>query len=256
MPCAATIAGSDSGGGAGIQADLKAFEAHGVHGVSVITCLTAQHPGAVIGVEPSSPRMVARQWEAVLELHPGAVKTGMLYSRAIIERVADMLGRDAPPLIVDPVMVSTSGARLLKPSAMRALRERLLPMARLVTPNLDEAQLLTDVRISEPEDLRRAAAVIRERYGCAALVKGGHLEGREAIDVYRDARVELLLIAPRITRVSTHGTGCTYSAAIAARVALGEELPAAVRLAKDYVTGAIASSNRVGSHLVLNYSGM
>jgi hydroxymethylpyrimidine/phosphomethylpyrimidine kinase len=257
-PCALTIAGSDSGGGAGIQSDLKTFAALGVHGACAVTCLTAQNPRGVAAVQPATPRLVRQQVEAVLaELPPAACKTGMLFSAAIIAEVAAFLrSRKDVPLVVDPVMVATSGARLLKPAALRVLQSRLLPLATLVTPNLDEAAILTGRSLRTAEDLRAAARVIHARFGCAALVKGGHLRGgHEAIDIYYDGRNELLLSAPFVRGVATHGTGCTYSAAITAQLARGHSLVAAVRQAKEFITQAIANSVRVGAHTVLRASG-
>lgn len=253
LSCALSIAGSDSGGGAGIQADLKTFAALGVHGATAVTCVTAQNPRAVTGVQAIRPAMVRSQIEAVFdELPPAAVKTGMLFDAAIIREVVAWFRRPGrPPLVVDPVMVATSGARLLRPSAMRALRDQLLPLAALITPNLDEASLLTGTNLHSIEDLRGAARTLRARHGCAVLVKGGHLRGREAVDVFWDGTEELLLTAPRVLGVTTHGTGCTYSAAIAGYLALGCELGPAVRLAKEHITQAIAQSARVGRHGVL-----
>jgi len=251
---ALTIAGSDSGGGAGIQADLKTFAALGVHGTSAITCITAQNPKRVTGIQPVRADMVRRQIKAVFaELRPDAVKTGMLFSADIIGVVAEFLAGKRPPLVVDPVMVATSGARLLKPSAIRVLKERLLPLATLVTPNLDEAEILVGRKLRTLSDLRGAAREIHERFGCAALVKGGHLQTlAEAVDVFFDGRELTLLRARRVRGVSTHGTGCTYSAAIAALLALGHPLPRAVELAKRHVTRAISHSRRAGRHWVLN----
>lgn len=259
LPIALTVAGSDSGGGAGIQADLKTFAALGVHGTSAITCLTAQNPKGVSAIQAAKPAMVRAQIEAVFaELRPAAVKTGMLFDTAIIREIAGFFGQlrgPVPPLIVDPVMVATSGARLLKPAALRAMQDALLPLATLVTPNLDEAEILVGTRLSSPEDLRAAARTIHQRFHCAVLVKGGHLRGlREAVDIFFDGQTELLLSAPFVRGVSTHGTGCTYSAAIAAHCALGHDLPRAVQLAKDFITRAIAGSLRVGKHSVLNPS--
>lgn len=196
---------------------------------------------------------VALQLRAVGEgFRPVAAKTGMLYSVEIIEAVvAWMRGSPAIPVVVDPVMIATSGARLSQPRAIRALCERLLPLAVVATPNRDEATVLTDVAIRDPEDLRRAARVLRDRYGCAALIKGGHLKGREAVDVLWDGQDEWLLTAPRVTGVSSHGTGCTFSAAITGYLALGCDLASAVGLAKEHVTQAIAQSVRVGRHAVL-----
>lgn len=257
LPIALTIAGSDSGGGAGIQADLKTFAALDVHGTSALTCLTAQNPKGVSAIQAAKPAIVRAQIEAVFgELRPAAVKTGMLFDTAIIREVARFFGRlrgPQPPLIVDPVMVATSGARLLKPAALRAMQEELLPLATLITPNLDEAEILTGAKLKSVEDLRAAAREIHRRFHCAALVKGGHLRGlREAVDIFCDGRTELLLAAPFVRGVSTHGTGCTYSAAIAAYCALGHALPQAVRLAKAFITRAIARSRRAGRHAVLN----
>lgn len=255
LPIALTIAGSDSGGGAGIQADLKTFAALGVHGTTAITCLTAQNPAGVTGIQTATPALVRRQIEAVFaELPPAAAKTGMLFSTAIIKEVARVLSAHRGlPLVVDPVMVATSGARLLRPSAIRALQDDLLPLASIVTPNLDEAAILAGGALTSVEDLRAAAREIHRRFGCAALVKGGHLRGqREAVDIYFDGREELLLTAPFIRGVSTHGTGCTYSAAIAAWLAKGAPLSRAVAGAKELVSRAIARSVRVARHFALN----
>ncbi|MGA2786020.1 MAG: bifunctional hydroxymethylpyrimidine kinase/phosphomethylpyrimidine kinase [Verrucomicrobiota bacterium] len=253
-PVALTIAGSDSGGGAGIQADLKTFAALGVHGASVITCLTAQNPRRVLAVEPCSPEIVRQQMRAVFEeLRPAAAKTGMLFSEEIIRAVAFFFkGRKHLPLVVDPVMISTSGASLLKPAAIKILQRQLLPLAVLATPNLDEAEILTGRKIASVENMRAAAREIHTRFGCAALVKGGHLRGvRDAVDIFFDGRTELLLRAPFVRGVSTHGTGCTYSAAIAAALALGRDLPHAVEAGKRHVTAAIARSYRIGKHFAL-----
>jgi hydroxymethylpyrimidine/phosphomethylpyrimidine kinase len=258
LPVALTIAGSDSGGGAGIQADLKTFAALGVHGTSAIACLTAQNPRRVLGVEACSPKMLRQQIEAVFEeLPPRAVKTGMLFSVENIAVVAKFFRNPQsairnPQLVVDPVMVSTSGARLLQPAAEKALKQKLLPLAALVTPNLDEAEILTGAKISSPEKMRAAAREIHSRYGCAVLLKGGHLKkSREAIDVFFDGETELLLSAPFVKGVSTHGTGCTYSAAICAALALGHGLPHAVEIGKNFITAAIANSYRIGRHYAL-----
>jgi hydroxymethylpyrimidine/phosphomethylpyrimidine kinase len=259
LPVALTIAGSDSGGGAGVQADLKTFAALGVHGTSAIACLTAQNPRHLLAVEPCSPRMFRRQIEAIFEeLPPAGVKTGMLFSPENIRIVAAFFSTPhsafcIPQLVVDPVMVSTSGSRLLPRAAEKTLVEKLLPLAALVTPNLDEAEILAEQRISSPEDLRSAARKIHARFGCAVLVKGGHLKNtRAAMDIYFDGQTELLLSAPFVKGVSTHGTGCTYSAAICAGLALGHDLPRAVQLGKDFITAAIANSYRVGNHFALD----
>lgn len=255
IPIALTIAGSDSGGGAGIQADLKVFGSLGVHGTSAITCVTAQNPKRVLGIEACKPVMVRRQMEAVYEeLPPAAVKTGMLYSAGIVRAVADFLARRREvPLVVDPVMIATSGARLLESSAIRLLKTRLLPLATVVTPNLDEAALLTGKNLKSIEDLRLAARQIQRQFGCAVLVKGGHLKGAtQAADIFFDGNDELLLSAPFMKGMRTHGTGCTYSAAIAAFLSKGEKLPDAVAHAKEYITQAIRQSDDVGKHKALN----
>jgi hydroxymethylpyrimidine/phosphomethylpyrimidine kinase len=258
-PVALTIAGSDSGGGAGIQADLKTFAALGVHGACAIACLTAQNPKRVLGVEACSPTMLRRQIEAVWEeLKPAAVKTGMLFSAENIRVVAKFFQNSKRKtqnvkLIVDPVMIATSGARLLPPAAEKILKEKLLPLATLITPNLDEAEILAEQKISSPEDLRAAARKIQARFGGAVLAKGGHLKNcRTAMDIFYDGETELLLSAPFIKNVSTHGTGCTYSAAITAALALGHDLPHAVEIGKNFITAAIAGSYRVGHHFALN----
>jgi hydroxymethylpyrimidine/phosphomethylpyrimidine kinase len=255
LPIALTIAGSDSGGGAGIQADLKTFASLGVHGTSVITCVTAQNPVAVSGIQACAPEMVWRQLEAVYsELQPSAAKTGMLYSASLIRTVTDFL-KSCPrtPLVVDPVMIATSGSRLLKPASIELLRKRLLPLATLVTPNLQEAELLTELRLRTVEDLRTAAKALCEHHGCPALIKGGHLRGvKEAVDIFYDGHTELLLTAPFLRGVRTHGTGCTYSAAITALLAQGVPLSQAVQHAKEYITQAIARHQLIGGYSVLN----
>lgn len=252
LPIALTIAGSDSGGGAGIQADLKTFAALGVHGASAITCLTAQNPKGVLGIQPATPDILRKQIEAVIAgLPPAAIKTGMLFSAELVDVVAEL-----KDLIVDPVMIATSGAKLIDDAAITAVKRRLLPRARLVTPNLQEAEVLVGTPINSENDLRAAARHIHETFGCAALAKGGHLKGaREAIDFFYDGRTELMLTAPLIRGLALHGTGCTYSAAITAYAAKGKSLPEAVKAAKEFITQAIANSVRVGSHDVLqNFS--
>jgi hydroxymethylpyrimidine/phosphomethylpyrimidine kinase len=255
LPIALTIACSDSGGGAGIQADLKTFAALGVHGTSAITCLTAQNPKGVLGIQAARPEILRQQLEAVFaELAPAAVKTGMLFANDLIGVVVEFFraGR-RPALVVDPVMVATSGAILLQPSAIRTLTRELFPLATLVTPNLHEAARLLGRELTSVEDLRAAARQLYERFGCAVLAKGGHLTGlREAVDIFFDGQTELLLSAPFIRGVNTHGTGCTYSAAITAHLARGRSLTAAVGEAKQFITQAIAGSQRAARHSVLN----
>jgi hydroxymethylpyrimidine/phosphomethylpyrimidine kinase len=256
LPVALTIAGSDSGGGAGIQADLKTFAALGAHGASAITCLTAQNPKCVLGIETVSPKMLRQQLEAVFEeLNPRAAKTGMLFSAENTSIVMKFFNEKKIPLIVDPVFISTSGVNLLKPDALKVLKEKLLPLATLVTPNLAEAEILAEQKISLPEDLRNVARKIHLRFGCAVLVKGGHLKNsREALDVFFDGKTELLLSAPFIKNLKTHGTGCTYSAAICAALALGKTLPQAAQIGKKFVTDAISNSYKIGKHFALKQS--
>jgi hydroxymethylpyrimidine/phosphomethylpyrimidine kinase len=260
LPAALTIAGSDSGGGAGIQADLKTFTALGVHGTSAIACLTAQNPKRVLSVEPCSPKMLRQQIEAVFEeLKPAAVKTGMLYSAENISVVADFFRNSKQKtknlkLIIDPLMVSTSGARLLKPDAVKKLQEQLLPLATLVTPNLSEAEILSGLKIKSVEEMRAAARKIHSQFGCAVLVKGGHLKNsNEATDIFFDGQTELLLSAPFVKGIRTHGTGCTYSAAICAALALEHDLPSAVQLGKNFITAAISNSYKIGNHFALGH---
>lgn len=251
-----TIAGSDSGGGAGIQADLKTFEALGVFGVSAITCVTAQNPDAVTGIEAVSSALVARQIEAVMNGFPvAAVKTGMLYSAPLIRTVAHLLeSHPEIPLVVDPVMVATSGARLLREDAMAALRTRLLPLATVVTPNLHELEILACTAVRTLADLESAALAVAARYGTACAAKGGHLAGRRVTDVLaEDARL-VRFQGPRIRVRQTHGTGCTFSAALAAGLAHGLPVERAMAVAKRFVAGALAHPHPAGRHTPLNFA--
>jgi hydroxymethylpyrimidine/phosphomethylpyrimidine kinase len=244
-----TIAGSDSGGGAGVQADLKTFSALGVYGASVITALTAQNTRAVTAIHDVPPAFVTAQLDAVFDdIAFAAVKIGMLSSPAIIEVVADGLRRHgARNVVVDPVMVAKSGDRLLRADAVEALRERLLPLATLITPNLPEAAVLLDLAEAPDEaGMIEAAARLRRLGPCAVLLKGGHLDmGAESIDVLDDGGEPLKLAAPRIATRNTHGTGCTLSSAIAALLARGLAMRAAVSEAKAYVTAAIRAADRL-----------
>jgi hydroxymethylpyrimidine/phosphomethylpyrimidine kinase len=241
-PVALTIAGSDSGGEAGIQADLRTFAALKVHGTSAITCVTAQNRNAVTRLEPCSPAMVRAQMEAVAAQFPlAAAKTGMLYSAAIVREVAAFFRQArGVPLVVDPVIISTSGRRLLQRDSLKALQRELLPLAALVTPNLAEAEVLIGKKIADIEGLRGAARRIRQLFGCAALVKGGHLPGTNAaLDFLCSDSGEWLLSAPRARGLALHGTGCTYSAAIAAWLARGRSIEKSVELAKNHITQEI-----------------
>jgi hydroxymethylpyrimidine/phosphomethylpyrimidine kinase len=247
MRTALTIAGSDSSGGAGIQADLKTFAAHGVFGMSALTAVTAQNTLGVTRVEALSPEMVAAQIDAVVsDIPPDAAKIGMLAHVGIVRAVAAALRRHAlPHVVLDTVMLAKSRARLLDEAAIAALRDELLPMAEIITPNVPEAEVLTDLRIATVDDLHRAARRLVERGARAALVKGGHLEG-PAVDVLWDGHDATELRSDRIDSRHTHGTGCTLSAAIAARLALGDNLAAAVTHAKHYVTEAIRHAPGLG----------
>lgn len=250
-PVALTIAGSDSGGGAGLQADLKTFAACGVHGTTVVTAVTAQNPQAILAVAPCSPRLLAQQLDAIFSaLTPAAVKTGLLVNAQQIRVIAQILARHPRiPLVVDPVMVATSGRRLLATSALRTLCQTLLPRALLVTPNLAEAAILAQRTVRTLEEMHTAAREIHTRFGCAVLVKGGHLIGAtKATDCLFDGTKFWLLPSRRIGGVTTHGTGCTLSAAICAGLARGEKLPEAVQLGKKFITRAIQQSYRCGRY--------
>jgi len=247
MRTALTIAGSDSSGGAGIQADLKTFAAHGVFGMSAITAVTAQNTTSVIMVDTLSPEMVVAQIEAVvMDIPPDATKIGMLGTARIVEAVAAAVAHHRLPYVVlDTVMVSKSHARLLDDNAVAALRDHLIPLAFVITPNVPEAEALTGLTITSVADLHRAAVRLVELGARAALVKGGHLPG-PAIDVLWDGAQAFELGAPRIDSVHTHGTGCTLSSAIAAQLAQGHDLVSACRAAKIYVTDAIAQAPGLG----------
>jgi hydroxymethylpyrimidine/phosphomethylpyrimidine kinase len=246
-PVALTVAGSDSGGGAGIQADLKVFAAHGLHGTSAITAVTAQNSVAVTDWVALDPRMVVAQMEAVAsDMTVAAAKTGMLATRGIVAAVAEAAPRlRLPFLVVDPVMVAKGGDRLLDPEAEQAYVELLFPVATVITPNLEEAEALLGRGVRSLADMRDAARELHRRGAPAVVVKGGHLDG-DAVDVFFDGSRTEELAAPRVPTRNTHGTGCTFSAAIAARLGQGQDLLAAVRDAKAYVTEAIRRSYAVG----------
>ncbi len=248
MPSVLTIAGSDSGGGAGIQADLKTFAALGVYGTSAITAVTAQNTLGVAAVHGLPPEIVAAQIDAVVsDIRPDAVKTGMLAGASIIEVVAQKVKEHAlPNLVVDPVMVAKSGDPLLQGDAVVALRDLLLPLADVVTPNLPEASVLTDRDVGSEADRRLAAREIVALGSRAVVIKGGHLEGDTAVDLLYDGRRFREYTVPRIETSGTHGTGCTFASAIAAFLARGEPLPEAVGRAKEYLTEALRHSYPIG----------
>jgi hydroxymethylpyrimidine/phosphomethylpyrimidine kinase len=256
MKIALTIAGSDSGGGAGIQADLKTFQQFGVFGTSVIVALTAQNTRGVRAVYPVPEAMVADQLDALAEdLPPAALKTGMLASAALVRRVAAMItGRGWSRYVCDPVMVATSGDRLLDAEAETVLREQLLPLAALVTPNLDEAAILTGQPVAHPDGMEGAGHRLLELGARAALVKGGHLPGDVMTDVLVTRQGTHRFTHPRILTTSTHGTGCTLSAAVTAGLAQGHDLEVAVSDALDYVHRAmLAAPGLGGGHGPLNH---
>lgn len=246
-PVALTIAGSDSGSGAGIQADLKTFAAHGVYGVSALTAVTAQNTVAVTGVQEIEPSLVRAQIAAVGDDFPvAAAKTGMLSSAAIIGAVAEAAGFRGFPLVVDPVMVAKTGDRLLRPDAVEALRSELLPRAALLTPNLPEASDLVGRPVADEAGMRDAAERLLRLGAKAVLVKGGHLAGAELVDFYSDGASEAVFRAERIETRATHGTGCTLSAAVAAGIALGRPLREAVERALAYVRAAMLRAAPLG----------
>lgn len=248
MKVALTIAGSDSGGGAGIQADLKTFHQFGVYGASAITAVTAQNTLGVRSWQALPIDLVLAQIDAVAEdLPPAAVKSGMLGSAEVVEAVATALVRHAfPAYVLDPVMVATSGDRLLNSDAEQLIGERLLPLAALVTPNLDEAEILSGLAVRTPEEMERAGRALVARGAKAALVKGGHLQGEQVIDVLVTPLGMRQFVRERINTTSTHGTGCTLSAAIVAGLAMGQELEPAVRAALDFVHRAILAAPGLG----------
>jgi hydroxymethylpyrimidine/phosphomethylpyrimidine kinase len=256
MKIALTIAGSDSGGGAGIQADLKTFQRFGLFGTSVITAVTAQNTRGVTGWVAVPTDLIRAQLDAVADdLRPAAVKTGMLADAAVVATVARGI-RDhrLAPYVLDPVMVATSGDPLLERDAIASIRAELLPLADLVTPNLDETAILLGEPVRSPEAMERAARRLVEDGGArAALVKGGHLAGDDAVDVLFDGDLHVYRHS-RIATTSTHGTGCTLSSAVAAHLALGHTLRDAVAASLDYVHRAIASAPGLGSgHGPLNH---
>ncbi|MGH2682571.1 MAG: bifunctional hydroxymethylpyrimidine kinase/phosphomethylpyrimidine kinase [Actinomycetota bacterium] len=248
IPRALTIAGSDSGGGAGIQADLKVFQALGVWGMSALTAVTVQNTKGVSGFEELSPETVGGQIRAVVtDIGVDAAKTGMLASASIIEAVAEAVRETGVTnLVVDPVFVSKHGHPLLREDALDALRTRIIPLATLVTPNLPEAAGLAGFEVRTLQDMERAGRAILELGARAVLVKGGHLEGDDATDLLVTTEGVLPVSAERIDTPHTHGTGCVLSAAIAAHLARGEELPGAVAKGKTFVTESIRASLEIG----------
>ena len=247
MKTALTIAGTDPSGGAGIQADIKTMTAHGVYAMSAVTALTAQNTTGVTGIMEVTPEFLREQIDDIFtDIYPDAVKIGMVSSSRLIEVIAERLAHyGAANIVVDPVMVATSGARLIGEEAVDTLKERLLPMATVLTPNIPEAEVLSGMDVRTAEDMERAAALIGDTYGCAVLVKGGH-QLNDANDLlYRGGRLKWFR-GKRIHNPNTHGTGCTLSSAIAANLAKGYDLDRSVERAKAYISGALAAMLDLG----------
>ncbi len=248
MKTALTIAGSDSSGGAGIQADIKTMTANGVYAMSAVTALTAQNTTGVYGILEFTPEFLASQLDCIFtDIFPDAVKTGMVSSTGLIQVIADKLKQyQARNIVVDPVMIATSGSRLISEEAVEALKSQLLPLAAVLTPNIPEAEVLSGLTISGSEDMERAAREIGERYGCAVLCKGGH-DLNDANDLlWQDGSCKWFC-GRRIHNPNTHGTGCTLSSAIASNLAKGCDLETAVERAKIYLSGALSSMLDLGA---------
>src|SRR5216117_1264076 len=247
VPVALTVAGSDCSAGAGIQADLKTFTALGVYGLTAVTCIVAEVPGKVSRIEPVTARMVREQIEVLLKnFRVGAIKTGLLCSAEIVCAVARTIQHDEKktarsiPFVVDPVMIATSGDNLLESEAVESYKNKLFPLATLITPNLDEAALLLETTIIDRKQMESAARALAKKYRASILLKGGHLRGDNAIDLLFHQGELTEFSAPFMRGVETHGTGCTYSAAIAAGLASGFSLEQATKRAKKFVTESIA----------------
>jgi hydroxymethylpyrimidine/phosphomethylpyrimidine kinase len=251
VPVALTVAGSDCSAGAGIQADLKTFTALGVYGLTAVTCIVAEVPRRVSRIEPVTARMVREQVELLLKnFRVGAIKTGLLCSAEIICAVAQAIQDSKKtaarpiPFVVDPVMIATSGDNLLEPEAVESYKNKLFPLATLITPNLDEAALLLETTINDRKQMENAAKALAKKYRASILLKGGHLRGDNAIDLLFHHGVLTEFSAPFVRGVATHGTGCTYSAAITAGLASGFSLEQAIKCAKKFVTESIAQHFR------------
>ncbi len=247
MKTALSIAGSDSSGGAGIQADLKTMTMNGVFAMSVITAVTAQNTMGVKGILEVEPEFLKQQMDAVFEdIRPDAVKVGMVSSKDLIEMIARQLKYyQAENIVIDPVMVATSGAKLLKEGAVETLKEKLMPMATVVTPNIPEAEILSGIRIKSAEDMERAAKIIGETYDCAVLCKGGH-RIHDADDLLYHQGEKKWFKGKRIQNPNTHGTGCTLSSAIASNLAKGFDLESSILRAKNYISGALGAMLDLG----------
>lgn len=247
MKTALSIAGSDSSGGAGIQADMKTMSAHGIYAMTAITALTAQNTTGVISIQESTPDFLADQLDAVFtDIFPDAVKIGMMANAALIHVIAQKLKQyNARHIVVDPVMVATSGSKLMQEDALDTLTHELLPLAELVTPNIPEAEVLSGMRITSAEDMVAAAKHMEQSFSCAVLLKGGHDLNNANDLLCRNGEIQWFH-GRRINNPNTHGTGCTLSSAIAANLAYGMELDEAVRRAKEYISGALAAMLDLG----------
>lgn len=247
MKTALTIAGSDCSGGAGIQADIKTMTAHGVYAMSAITALTAQNTTGVYDIAKVTPDFMAMQLDAIFtDIYPDAIKTGMLSSKEIIKVIAEkLIEYKAKNIVVDPVMVSTSGSKLLSDDAITDLKERLLPLADVVTPNIPEMELLSEMKINNRDDMVAASMLFTDKYGCAVLCKGGHSINDANDLLYADGKY-IWFEGKRIDNPNTHGTGCTLSSAIASNLAKGYELEVAIKKAKEYISGALAAMLDLG----------
>ena len=248
MYTALTIAGSDSSGGAGIQADIKTMTTNGVYAMSAITALTAQNTTGVTDIMEVTPKFLEEEIDSIFtDIRPDAIKTGMVSSSELIEVIADKLTEyKAENIVVDPVMVATSGARLISEEAIDTLKQRLLPLATVITPNIPEAEVLSEMEIKSEEDMEKAAKVICEKFGCGVLLKGGH-QLNDANDLLWQKDAEPMWFhGKRINNPNTHGTGCTLSSAIASNLAKGYDLQTAVKYAKNYISGALAAMLDLG----------
>ena len=248
MRTALTIAGSDSSGGAGIQADIKTMMANGVYAMSAITALTAQNTTGVTSIMEATPQFLAEELDCIFtDIYPDAIKTGMVASTELIEVIADKLtAYEAKNIVVDPVMVATSGARLISEDAISTLKSKLLPLAKVITPNIPEAEVLSEMQIKSEADMEKAAEIICDRLGCSVLLKGGH-QLNDANDLlWQKDEQATWFMGKRIDNPNTHGTGCTLSSAIASNLAKGYDLKTSVKYAKNYISGALAAGLNLG----------
>ena len=248
MFTALTIAGSDSSGGAGIQADIKTMTANGVYAMSAITALTAQNTTGVTSIMEATPQFLAEELDCIFtDIYPDAIKTGMVASTELIEVIADkLIAYEAKNIVVDPVMVATSGARLISEDAISTLKSKLLPLAKVITPNIPEAEVLSEMQIKSEADMEKAAEIICNRLGCSVLLKGGH-QLNDANDLlWQKDEQATWFMGKRIDNPNTHGTGCTLSSAIASNLAKGYDLKTSVKYAKNYISGALAAGLNLG----------